>query len=475
MIVIQMKTNILGLRSHISSALLLIVAAILSAGCSSRGKIANQPVAQLPDDSSSYSFSNHIDQNGIGNIMMVLAFSGGGTRAAALSYGVLEELRDTEISVDGQPQRLLDEIDRISSVSGGSFTAAYYGLYGDDIFNDYKDLFLYRDFEGELMKKIIRPFNALGRSFSSVSRTEDAIRFYDSQIFKGKTFADLQRRDTPYILINATDLNSHHQFVFSQRQFDFLCSDLNEFEVARAVAASSAVPVLFHPVLVKKHPDCTMERPDWLRDAAQRAEETGDKRLKEIVESMEHYLDDKNPPYATLVDGGVTDNLGLRAIYRNMMLSGGAVKLFYSKKETAPIQHIVVVVVNASTTAVTKIGRSDVIPSIFDVLTAVTDIQLHLYNTESNTLLRDELVQLVETLSKADSAIQPYFIEVSIEDVDDPEKSLYLNEIPTSFSLEKEQADTVIAVGRQLLRQNEEFRRLLTNLGAKPAGDDQLQ
>jgi NTE family protein len=152
-----------------------------------------------------------------------------------------------------------------------------------------------------------------------------------------------------------------------------------------------------------------------------------------------------------------------------------AVKLFYSKKETAPIQHIVVVVVNASTTAVTKIGSSDEIPSIFDVLTAVTDIQLHLYNTESNTLLRDELVQLVETLSKADSAIQPYFIEVSIEDVEDPEKSLYLNEIPTSFSLEKEQADTVIVVGRQLLRQNEEFRRLLTNLGAKPAGDDQLQ
>lgn len=369
----------------------------------------------------------------------------------------------------------MDEIDRISSVSGGSFTAAYYGLFGDDIFTDYKDLFLYRDVEGELMKKIFRPFSALGRSFSSASRTEDAIRFYDSQIFKGKTFADLQRTSAPYILINASDLNSHHQFVFSQRQFDFLCSDLSEFHVARAVAASSAVPVLFHPVLVKKHPNCAMERPDWLRDAARQAEETGEMRIEEIVQSMEYYLDDHNPPYATLVDGGVTDNLGLRAIYRNMMLSGGTVKFFYSKKQTAPIQHIVVIVVNASTTAVTEIGRSDEIPSIFDVLTAVTDIQLHLYNTESNTLLKNELVQLVETLSKADSPIQPYFIEVSIEDVEDSEKSLYLNKIPTSFFLEKEQADTVIEVGRQLLRQNEEFRRLLTNLGAEPANNVQRQ
>ena len=470
-----MKQFLSGQRFPIHLALFLLVASLLTAGCSSRGKIANQPVTQLPDDSASYSFSNHIDQNGIGNIMMVLAFSGGGTRAAALSYGVLEELRDSQFVANGQPQSLLDEIDRISSVSGGSFTAAYYGLFGEDLFTNYKDQFLYRDVEGELMKKIIRPFNALGRSFSSVSRTEDAIRFYDSQIFKGKTFADLQRTNTPYILINATDLNSHHQFVFSQRQFDFLCSDLNEFEVARAVAASSAVPVLFHPVLVKKHRDCSMERPDWLRDAAQQAEQTGDMRLEEIVESMEYYLDDNNPPYATLVDGGVTDNLGLRAIYRNMMLSGGAVKLFYSKKETAPIQHIVVIVVNASTTAVTEIGKSDEIPSIFDVLTAVTDIQLHLYNTESNTLLRDELVQLVETLSEADSPIQPYFIEVSIEDVEDPKKSLYLNEIPTSFSLNKEQADTVIDAGRQLLRQHKEFRRLLTNLGADPAGDVQLQ
>jgi NTE family protein len=55
--------------------------------------------------------------------LVLLAFSGGGTRAAALSYGVLEELRRTPIVVKGHQHSLLDEVDVIAGVSGGSFTA----------------------------------------------------------------------------------------------------------------------------------------------------------------------------------------------------------------------------------------------------------------------------------------------------------------------------------------------------------------
>ena len=61
----------------------------------------------------------------------MLSFSGGGTRAAAFSYGVLEELRRTEITVDGQRRRLIDEVDIITGVSGGSFTALAYALHGE--------------------------------------------------------------------------------------------------------------------------------------------------------------------------------------------------------------------------------------------------------------------------------------------------------------------------------------------------------
>lgn len=62
------------------------------------------------------------------SLFFVLSLSGGGTRAAALAYGTLEHLARTQIEWEGQRRRLLDEVDVISSVSGGSVTAAYFGL-----------------------------------------------------------------------------------------------------------------------------------------------------------------------------------------------------------------------------------------------------------------------------------------------------------------------------------------------------------
>ena len=76
----------------------------------------------------------------------MLAFSGGGTRAAAFSYGVLEFLRRTEVvGPKGNKVRLLDQVDVITGVSGGSFTALAYGLYGDKLFADYEQRFLKRE------------------------------------------------------------------------------------------------------------------------------------------------------------------------------------------------------------------------------------------------------------------------------------------------------------------------------------------
>ncbi|MBI4831267.1 MAG: patatin-like phospholipase family protein [Candidatus Lindowbacteria bacterium] len=88
------------------------------------------------------------------DLLLVLAFSGGGTRAAALSYGVLEAVDKISIPESGGEvethggegrKTLLDQVDMISSVSGGSVTAAYYALYGEQIFDDFKAGFLYRN------------------------------------------------------------------------------------------------------------------------------------------------------------------------------------------------------------------------------------------------------------------------------------------------------------------------------------------
>ena len=89
-------------------------------------------------------------------LFVVVTFSGGGKRAAAFSYGVLEALRDVKVTTpDGEQRALLDEIDIISAVSGGAFTAAYYALNGQETFDSYAPRFLNHDTEKDLWRKVL--------------------------------------------------------------------------------------------------------------------------------------------------------------------------------------------------------------------------------------------------------------------------------------------------------------------------------
>ena len=88
--------------------------------------------------------------------------------------------------IDNQP--IDAEFDRISSVSGGSFTSAYYGLYGDRLFDDFEDRLLRKDVQGALTRGVLNPLHLLSRK----SRTEVAIDYYDRHIFDGKTFAEAE-------------------------------------------------------------------------------------------------------------------------------------------------------------------------------------------------------------------------------------------------------------------------------------------
>ena len=54
---------------------------------------------------------------------------------------------------------MLDEVDVITGVSGGSFTALAYGLYGEKLFNQYEARFLKRNVQGELMARFLNPLN----------------------------------------------------------------------------------------------------------------------------------------------------------------------------------------------------------------------------------------------------------------------------------------------------------------------------
>ena len=121
------------------------VLALLLGGCASFAKVENLPSSAGVRDTPSYTLNTLQAQWRESPNALMLAFSGGGTRAAALSYGVLKALRDIRIPGALGEGRLLDQVHSISSVSGGSFTAAYYGLLGDRIFEDYEQVFLRQD------------------------------------------------------------------------------------------------------------------------------------------------------------------------------------------------------------------------------------------------------------------------------------------------------------------------------------------
>ena len=446
-------------RPGIVSGLVLIVAALFLNGCALYSRVDNnQTKVSEPITDWAEKLDMPIAQQG--NVLMVLAFSGGGTRAAAFSYGVLQELRDTRYGQNNSI-RLLDEVDSISSVSGGSFTAAYYGLFGDQIFVDFETKFLKNNVQKVLLNGIFNPLNWWKMMTTGFDRTELAVAYYDSYIFERKTFADFMNHKGPYIQINATDLSLGQRFSFTQGYFDLLCSDYDSFSVARAVAASSAVPIAFAPVVLENYDTCTVTYPDWFADTRARA--AVDPRLAERVSAVISYTEKDKRKFIHLVDGGITDNLGIRTLYDRVSLLGGTERAAALIAKHS-IDKIVVLLVNAQTRPSKPMELSKDEPSVAEVINAVTDAQLQSYNTETLILVEKSFRQWAAELSTADREIKPYFIMVDFNSIEDLDKRHLFNNIATSFALPSDEVDNLAGTARSLLRNNDDFKRLLHDL-----------
>ncbi len=436
--------------------LLLALVPLLVSGCASYGRFVNQPINDV-EPVARYSISRAVHSSRSSEITLILAFSGGGTRAAALAYGVLTALRDTQVNLNGQRQRLLDEVDTISAVSGGSFTAAYLGLYGDQIFTDFESDFLRRDVSSELMDGLMNP----GLWVSKHGRTEMAVNYYDDKLFNGARFSDLQRRGGPLIIINATDLGGGVRFSFLQEYFDLLCSDLSSFPIASAVAASSAVPILFHPLVLKNYGGCQVGGHSMVEPSQQLT--SNSPQLSQVVDGLSSYAQKDQRRYIHLVDGGITDNLGLLAIYEMIEVAGGA-KSLLDTLGGVPGRRFIVISVNASTRPQYTMELTNQVPSVENTVNLVTDAQLHRTNASTLELLHKSVSRWSSELTTLDTKVEPYFVEIDFKNIPQSKRRAFFNQIPTSYSLNKAQADDLIAAGRELLFSNGEFQRLLTDL-----------
>jgi len=363
-------------------------------------------------------------------------------------------------------------VDIISGVSGGSFTAAYYGLFGDRIFEDFESRFLKENIQGALTTRVLlNPINWFRLSSPYFDRSDLASEYYEEHVFERKTFGDFIKRKGPMVLINATDMSKGTRLTFHQLYFNAICSDLSKFSVARACTASSAVPGLLSPITLKNYagrcgytlaPHLDQFSPDY--------------RKREITENLLTALDSKEKPYFHLIDGGVADNLGLRAIEESVTAVGNMwTTLKLSGREK--VHKVVFVIVNAEKRVDASWEKNEWIPPFGAMLSSYSSIVISRYNQETVALLQESFERWareirtgrcppgqISTDPGACGDINFYLADVKFAGLEDAEERAYLDKLPTSFRLKPEEVDKLRDAARRLLRKSEGFQKLLHDL-----------
>ena len=467
---------------RIGNLVALAAAFTALAGCASRP--VNEPIERV-DPAGGYRTSNGEKlPNNDPATLVVLAFSGGGTRAAAFSYGVLEELRRTQLVVDGKPRRMLDEVDFITGVSGGSFTALSFALYGERLFDEYEARFLKQDVQGTLTTRGLNPANWPRIASTGFGRSELAAEYYDEILFNGATFGDLVHRPAPRIIVTGTDISTGSRLGFTQGDFDLICSDLSKVRLSRAAATSSAVPIVLSPVTYNNYGGkCGYRYPPWVQavsDPQTRARPAG--RPLQRYREMAAFQDSANRPYIHLVDGGVSDNLGLRGILEAME-ELEASSVYREDVGLAKFRRMVVIVVNSHSAPETDWDRSESGPGPLSIMMQASGVPIDRYSYESVELLKDivarwNMLRELATLRARTSGtpLPPglpdfkfYAIDVSFDSIPDLKERRYFLNLPTSFVLSPEEVDRLREVAGRLLRESTEFQALVTDLGGTPA------
>lgn len=327
--------------AHLLIGLALIT--LLAGGCThvnvareSDTPNATRATMQIPDD-----------QNGDG-FFVGLALSGGGSRSANFAAACMFEL---------QRLGILQRVDCISSVSGGSIPAAYYCLNEADWNAVNVRKRMTHPFATDLLLTVLQPWNLAVQLLTSWDRADVLAESFKTHLYsrqgKAQTFADLLP-SRPRLLINATDLQSGKRFVFSNESFDAINTDFSKYPISYAVAASSAVPALLHHVTLR----------DFSTD---------------------------EPRYVHVLDGGIIDNLGVSTLVE--------VYVEQVRRERAAGRAdpypggMILVVIDANTTIENKVSEDADVGLLDSLAVSIGLSSTALLNRASNATMAELIVQ----------------------------------------------------------------------------------
>jgi NTE family protein len=416
------------------------------------------------------------------DMVVALSFSGGGTRAAAFSYGVLQGFEETRVPTRSGPVSLLDRLDFLSGVSGGSILAAYYGLHGREGYADFKQRFLLANGEENLQTNLSL-FNIARGLEGGVNDATAFPPWLDAHLYNHATFRDLFRRQYPRVWINASDIYNRTAFIFAPVTFSALCSDLSSYPVSMAVAASAAVPVVFSPIVIQNFPGgCPLGLPDWVRRV--RSNPNAPPLMKSYADALERYRTGAIK-YVKLLDGGLIDNYGL-AGFTIARLASATPDGPLAPQEAVKLRRFLFLVVDSGRDPSGKWAQTVPGPSGIDLIMATSDTAtesgaIGSYSAFDATMndWKNQLVAWRCGLSEADRRkygappgwncrdLQFFIGRISFDDLG-PERQAALDQVETRLRLPPDQVEMLITAGRDALSVNAKFRAFLTSLGRTP-------
>ncbi|UZE52159.1 patatin-like phospholipase family protein [Rhodopseudomonas sp. P2A-2r] len=454
--------------SGLRSIGLVVVTSALLLGCAS---VHNLPINVPLSDASSANKEKigFEDPVTLDDALVGLSFSGGGTRAAAFSFGVLQEL--DRVPTRGAGGSMLDHVDLISGVSGGSVTAAYFGLKKRAALSDFRERFLLRNAEEGLNTEL--SLGTIGRAFSGgINDSTGFTKWLDANLFEGATFEHF-RSGKPRIWINASDIYNRVPFVFGATAFTAICSDLTRYPLSNAVAASAAVPIAFAPAVIKAFPGtCNDPLPPSIIKAA--TNRNASPSLSAYAKAIMRYREGA-VPFIKLMDGGLVDNYGISGFTIERESSETAYGPL-TPQQAVQLRRALFLVVDSKAGLSGNWINTVEGPSGVELLSAAVDTTIDASVGSSysafDRAMKDWQTSLIKwrcglsSTERARYGARPgwnckelnFFIGRLGFDQLDPARAKVLEAVPTRFQLPQQQVDDVIAAGRDVLRESPVFK-----------------
>jgi NTE family protein len=231
---------------------------------------------------------------------------------------------------------------------------------------------------------------------------------------------------------------------------------------------------------------CGYQYPAWVAEVAKtegRARPSA--RAFQRYQEMKSFQDSKDRPYLHLVDGGVSDNIGVRGVIETFEELGASAK-FRGEVGFGVVQRIVLLVVNSHASPSTDWDREESPPGMIGQLLQSTGVPIDRYSFETVETLKDRaesikwrrelLVSRLRLAGASESQAEAKVPKVTLEVVDvafdaipDPKERAYFMNLPTSFVLPPEDIDRLREIAGRLLRQSPDYALIVRQFGGAPA------